>query len=403
MVGDVKVERLKNGHLLRTETIKDTGDLQIVRDIEYNDEPKTIYTAGFRIHIGKEKSNKRYFRTMFLPSYNQDIVIRETKDIERGVGILAGEDLPKPKYGASLTGLGSFHSDEGCPLACDFCTFSSEVNKGKTIIPISPEQQTITINESIEGLERTIKEIFQQPEFDGYVPEYFKTAPKQYGWGMLLSGEAGLLKKDRLKDIIVATGKDKRISTMRISTTAPVLRKDLPIQEHDFMNALIEGRKEIRAIRGDECTVNSQYSVHTTNQDLREKIVLTEKQRGTLTLLGLKEISSEAVRFYNDADIHRRLSLAFVVQKDSEIDINYLKDIFQGNTDKIAISLRPIITSAEDAKMPKEELRKLITDLINAGFMVITMPGSDGNVEQTNTVARELQEDTSTAINETLQ
>lgn len=249
-------------------------------------------------------------------------------------------------FGVTLNGI--------CPAECLDCPFGrtimaklyeNEHNRQLTLArPISPSELQFALEQAHQlGIEKGI-----------LIPQ------ETFSAGALLAGDPSY--SPHIVELITTVSKFFGCESCRWSTIAA-----------DTQNNVLDAFKK-GALRAKEAnpnhTANFQVSVHSTNHEMRVK------HTGVTRLLPLEEIAKAA------EDIHqitgRKLSLSFVLHKDSVIEPIVLNDIF--SPEHTIISLRPIYSPITQPMNPND-LIALYSKLRNDGRDVVYMPPSqDGAI-----------------------
>ncbi len=154
----------------------------------------------------------------------------------------------------------------------------------------------------------------------------------------------------------------------------PSISTVAPKGNADFFESLIK----IKNSRYQSGNFQLQFSIHTTDEKLREEIIPISKWN-------LNDIAKYGDRFFETGD--RKITLNFALAEDSPVDVNILTKYF--SPDKFLIKITPLnpTYSVEKNKMKSfvksdaDINSELIQDIKSAGFDVIL---SIGELEENN-------------------
>jgi 23S rRNA (adenine2503-C2)-methyltransferase len=234
----------------------------------------------------------------------------------------------------------------GCPVGCSFCDGGISYN-GK----LSKE------------------EIFSQIDFptrkrfpDGHIPvEKFKVQFARVGEPSFNPAVIEVLSELPLR--YKATG------------LLPCLSTIAPEGTERFFEKLLNLRKNV--YRGKNFQL--QFSIHTTDEELRDKLIPIKKW-------SFKKISEYGKIFFEEG--YRKMTLNFALAHDTQVDPSILLNYF--SPDKFLIKITPINPTYTAVKNKissfiqpdnKERTQALLNELKNAGYQVIK---SIGILEENN-------------------
>lgn len=149
----------------------------------------------------------------------------------------------------------------------------------------------------------------------------------------------------------------------------PCVSTIAPTGQDDFFNNLIN-------IKNNQYTNGNfqlQFSIHCTDEDLRNKLIPTNKWN-------FKEIADYGEKFYKQGD--RKITLNFAISKQFPVDPNIIEKYF--NPEKFLIKITPLnptnnveknaLDSALDTDNP-DSINDLVKGFRNKGFEVIISIG----------------------------
>lgn len=237
----------------------------------------------------------------------------------------------------------------GCPYGRTITTaqYANESDRRRTLaIPVDPDQLKQAMTQALEvARERGI------------------LAPGEtFAAGALLAGDPGY--SPYTASLIAAVSTFPGCDACRWSSIAPDT-------DNNVLTAFILGARQARKLNPVHVP-SFQISLHSTNHEQRVR------HTGVDRLLSMVEIAQAAAEIYQITG--RKLTLAFVVHQDTQIDPRVLRQIF--SPDSTMVSLRPIYSPTIPA-LAADELIALYTTLRCDGWDVVYMPpnhnsGDDG-------------------------
>lgn len=188
----------------------------------------------------------------------------------------------------------------GCPVGCPMCDAGSYY-KGK-----------MTTEEMVSQIDYLVKQRYP----DGKVPaKKFKIQFARMGEPALNPNVLKVI--EQLPERYQAPGLMPCISTIA------------PRKGTEFMEKLLKIKKKLYS----KGKFQLQFSIHTTEEKIREKVIPYKKW-------SLKEIANYGKRFYEKGKGDRKITLNFAAEKGNPIEIEKIAEIFDPET--FLIKLTPI-------------------------------------------------------------
>ncbi|MBD3191880.1 MAG: radical SAM protein [Candidatus Heimdallarchaeota archaeon] len=230
----------------------------------------------------------------------------------------------------------------GCPVGCPMCDAGSYY-KGK-----------MTTEEMFEQIDYLVKQRYPKGEIPA---KKFKIQFARMGEPVLNPNVLTVI--EQLPERYDAPGLMPCISTIAPRKGTAFMEKLLNIKKKQYTN----GRFQL------------QFSIHTTDEKIREKVIPYKKW-------SLKEIAEYGKRFYEEGKKARKITLNFAAEKENPIEIEKIVELFDPET--FLIKLTPI-NPTEQVKTRKLEslidpekervAQKIVAAFEKEGFQTILSIG----------------------------